>query len=278
MRFWIAKNSGVPIREQLVRQGILGILSGDLAIGERLPSARTLARMHGIHMNTVIAAFQELQDRNWVEARRGSGLFVRAQHPDNGLDSILTTAIAVAESSGIAPEQLISRLQTLLESPAIETVIVHEPEPQLAAILCEEIQTSLQVPVSLSGDGRHAITVHLAHRERPQTSGSTMDLRLRSIPDSITGQSRPNLDQTVTVATASDLFRRGARAVLAAVGIDPGCIRDLDTRERDWANRLDSRGILIVDLLTAKLVPQTPGLRIFRIIADSSLEDLKAKF
>jgi hypothetical protein len=42
-------------------------------------------------------------------------------------------------------------------------------------------------------------------------------------------------------------------------------------------NRLDSRGILIVDLLTAKLVPQTPGLRIFRIIADASLEELKAK-
>jgi GntR family transcriptional regulator len=278
MRFWIAKNSGVPIREQLVRQGILGILSGDLAIGQRLPSARALARMHGIHMNTVIAAFQELQDRNWVEARRGSGLFVRSEHPENGIDSILTTAIAVAKSSGIAPEQLLSRLQTLLESPAVEAVVVYEPEPQLAAILREELQTYLQVPVSLSGDGSHAITVHLAHRGRPQTTGNTMDLRLRSIPESITGQSRPSPDQTVTIATASDLFRRGARTVLAAVGIDPVSLRDLDTREHDWANRLDSKGILIVDLLTAKLVPQTPGLRIFRVIADASLEELKAKF
>ena len=277
MRFWISKNSGVSIREQLVRQGLLGILSGDLAKGERLPSARTLARMHGIHMNTVIAAFQELQDRNWVEARRGSGLFVRTQHPDNGIDSILATAIDVAKSFGIAPEQLLARLHTMLESVAIEAVAVYEPEPQLAAILCEEIHTHLHVPVSLSQEGNHGITVHLAHRTKPQTSGKTMELRLRSIPDSITGQSRPSPDQTVTIATASDLFRRGAKAVLAAVGIDPISLRDLDTREPGWANRLDSKGFLIVDVLTAKQVPQTPGLRIFRVIADASLEELKAK-
>jgi DNA-binding transcriptional regulator YhcF (GntR family) len=278
MRIWISKNNGVSIREQLVRQVILGILSGDLAIGERLPSARTLARMHAIHMNTVIAAFQELQDRNWLEARRGSGLFVRKQHPENGIDSVLVTAIELAKSSGISPDQLLYRLQTLLESTAIEAVVVHEPEPQLAAILCEEIQTYLQVPVSLSGDGRRALTVHLAHRGRPQTIGKTMDLVLRSIPDSITGQSCPSPDQTVTIATASDLFRRGARAVLAAVGIDPISLRNLDTRERDWVNRLDSKGILIVDVLTAKQVHHTPGLRVFRVIADASLEEIKAKF
>ncbi len=277
MRFWISKNHGVSIREQLVRQGILGILSGDLAKGERLPSARTLSRMHGIHMNTVIAAFQELQDRNWLEVRRGSGLFVRAQPPDNGIDSILTTAIEVARSSGVAPEQLISRLQTLLESKDIEAVVVDEPEPQLAAILCEEIEAALHIPVSASVAGKSALIVHLAHRVTQHLTGKTLELRLRSIPDSIAGQSRPTSDQTVTIATASDLFRRGARAVLSAVGIDPLSLRDLDTRERDWANRLDSKGFLIVDVLTAKQVPQTSGLRIFHIISDASLEELKAR-
>jgi len=233
--------------------------------------------MHGIHMNTVIAAFQELQDRTWLEARRGSGLFVRAQHPDNEIDSILTTAIEVSKSSGLTPEQLVSRLETLLESKAIEAVLVCEPEPQLAAILCEEIETALNIPVSTSMAGKPALIVHLAHRATPQSAGKPFELRLRSIPDSITGQSRPSLDQTVTIATASDLFRRGARAILAAVGIDPLSLRDLDTLDPDWVNRLDSKGLLIVDVLTAKQVPQTPGLRIFRIISDTSLEELKAR-
>jgi DNA-binding transcriptional regulator YhcF (GntR family) len=40
MRFWITKNSELPIREQLVRQVVLGILSEDLPAGHKLPSVR----------------------------------------------------------------------------------------------------------------------------------------------------------------------------------------------------------------------------------------------
>ena len=40
MRIWISKNSEVPIREQLVTQIVLGIVSNDLKIAERLPSTR----------------------------------------------------------------------------------------------------------------------------------------------------------------------------------------------------------------------------------------------
>ena len=38
MRFWITKNSELPIREQLVRQVLLAILSEDLPAGHKLPS------------------------------------------------------------------------------------------------------------------------------------------------------------------------------------------------------------------------------------------------
>lgn len=277
MRFWISKNNGVPVREQLVRQGILGILSGDLARGERLPSARTLARMHGIHMNTVIAAFQELQDRNWVEARRGSGLFVRTEDPSDGIDSILATAIEVARSAGLNSQQLMARLESLLEETTIESILVYEPEPELAAILCDEIKTYLHLPATADWHGKNAITVHLAHRGRPAGDGQFLELRLRSIPEAIVGQRRPSADQTVTVATASELFRLGANAVLAAVGIDPISLRHLDTRASGWLERLDPKGILIADLLTAKQVPEGAGLRIFRIISDHSLAELKAR-
>ena len=46
MRFWITKNSEIPLREQLVRQVTLGILSEDLPAGKKLPSVRALARRH----------------------------------------------------------------------------------------------------------------------------------------------------------------------------------------------------------------------------------------
>ncbi len=60
MRFWITKNSDLSIRDQLVRQVILGILSEDLPHGQKLPSVRAMARRHRIHSNTVSAAYQVL--------------------------------------------------------------------------------------------------------------------------------------------------------------------------------------------------------------------------
>ena len=40
MRLWLSKSSEVPLREQLVTQIRLGIISGDLSTRQRLPSTR----------------------------------------------------------------------------------------------------------------------------------------------------------------------------------------------------------------------------------------------
>ncbi len=55
MRLWLARRPEVSLREQLVTQVILGILCGELAAGERLPSTRELARRFHLHPNTVSA-------------------------------------------------------------------------------------------------------------------------------------------------------------------------------------------------------------------------------
>src|SRR5918997_502659 len=82
MRLWLSKNSEVPIREQLITQITLGIVSNDLKISERLPSTRDLARRYDIHANTVSAAYRELAKRGWVQFRKGSGVYVRARTDD----------------------------------------------------------------------------------------------------------------------------------------------------------------------------------------------------
>src|ERR1051325_981789 len=77
MRLWISKNSEVPIREQLVTQIVLGIVSNDLKVSERLPSTRDLARRYHIHAHTVSSAYRALARGGWVEFRKGSGVYVR---------------------------------------------------------------------------------------------------------------------------------------------------------------------------------------------------------
>src|SRR5918993_5969558 len=79
MRLWLSKNSEVPIREQLITQIVLGIVSNDLKVSERLPSTRELARRYDIHANTVSAAYRELAKRGWVQFRKGSGVYLRAR-------------------------------------------------------------------------------------------------------------------------------------------------------------------------------------------------------
>ena len=94
MRFWITKNSELPVREQLVRQVLLGILSEDLPAGHKLPSVRAVARRHQIHSNTVSAAYHDLLEQGWLELRRGSGLYVRPMPAamDGQLDQMLQRA------------------------------------------------------------------------------------------------------------------------------------------------------------------------------------------
>src|SRR3954470_19040914 len=121
MRLWVSKNSDVPLREQLVRQIMLGVVSDDLKPGQRLPSTRELARRFRIHSNTVSAAYRELAERGWVEMRRGSGIYVRAQThaalPETALelDQLIAVFLNLARTRGFTLEEIRARVRHWLE-------------------------------------------------------------------------------------------------------------------------------------------------------------------
>ena len=86
MRMWLSHSSEVPLREQLVTQIRLGVLSGDLQAGNKLPSTREIARRFRVHANTVSAAYRELHRMGLVEFRRGSGVYVRKLEGEEKLE------------------------------------------------------------------------------------------------------------------------------------------------------------------------------------------------
>jgi len=49
---------------------VLGILSGELAPGQRLPSTRELARRFRLYPNTISDGYQQLERDRWLEFRR----------------------------------------------------------------------------------------------------------------------------------------------------------------------------------------------------------------
>ena len=97
MRLWFAHGSAVTLREQLVTQIVLAILSGDLKAGQRLPSTRELARRFRLHPNTVSSAYRELKQQQWVEFRHGSGVYVSESKPRAALPPAIALDRLVAE-------------------------------------------------------------------------------------------------------------------------------------------------------------------------------------
>ena len=68
--------SDQPIYAQLISGIKLGIVSGVLSPGERLPSVRDLATEAGVNPNTMQRALQELEREGMVFSQRTAGRFV----------------------------------------------------------------------------------------------------------------------------------------------------------------------------------------------------------
>jgi GntR family transcriptional regulator len=73
--------SPVPIYEQIVAQVIFAVASDGLAPGAMIPSVRELAPRLLVHPNTVAKAYQELERRGVVAAKRGVGMEVTPEAP-----------------------------------------------------------------------------------------------------------------------------------------------------------------------------------------------------
>jgi len=103
MQLWFSRQSDISIRDQLGTQTVLAIVSGELEPGQRLPSTRELARRFRLHPNTVSAGYRQLEQSNWLEFRKGSGVYVRARQPKETDDRLALDQL-IAEFFRSAPK------------------------------------------------------------------------------------------------------------------------------------------------------------------------------
>jgi DNA-binding transcriptional regulator YhcF (GntR family) len=202
MQLWFARGSEVSIREQLVTQVVLGILGDDLAPGQRLPSTRELARRFHLHPNTVSAGYRQLARDRWVENRRGSGVFVRANKPEIALssglalDQMIADLFCGARKRGVSLPVLRSRLRQWLELQPPDHFLLVEPDEELRRIVAAEMQQAVNLPVMSCGleDCRKALdgSIPVALTNREVTVRQTLPagtellvLGFRSVPSSL---------------------------------------------------------------------------------------------
>ncbi len=70
-----------PLTVRIAEAITTDIRRGRLAPGAGLPGSRKLARTLGVHRNTVVAAYSELQSQGLLEARSGGGTYVARSLP-----------------------------------------------------------------------------------------------------------------------------------------------------------------------------------------------------
>jgi DNA-binding transcriptional regulator YhcF (GntR family) len=282
----------LSIREQMVRQVLLGILSEDLPAGHRLPSVRAVARQHHIHANTVSAAYHDLLEQGWLELRQGSGLYVRPLHKSSDglgeLDRLLMTLVQEARRQGYEPEEVQRRLEHLLHPLTYERILIAEPEPAMREILQAEIGEQITILSEFVAEGDFsklskvgrsivvALPTRAAKVRRTLSPGVLcIPLRLRSVRGALEGQARPAANAIVSIVSRSAEIRQWSRAMLVAVGLDPECLCEVDAAHKGWQDRLTLSALVITDVVIARELPAGCRASVFRVIADSSIAELK---
>lgn len=122
MKVVIENRSELPIYAQIKEQVKEQIITGEIKEGAVMPSIRQLAKELSISVITTTRAYNELEAEGFIATRQGKGSIVLPR--DSGMvreqylkriEDALGTAVTYAGYAGIAGEELIMMLKTLME-------------------------------------------------------------------------------------------------------------------------------------------------------------------
>ena len=278
------------MREQLITQITLGIASGDLPIGERLPSTSEIARRFKVHSNTVSNAYQKLAEQGWIEFRKGSGFYVREtnlENFENSLDKIIKEFFQTAQTQGFTLSEIKHRLTYFFEIQPPDHFLLIEDDNGFREILVEEIRNATNFKVSSVGfeDFRQNITktgaiLTAMFDEKAKINAvlppneNCFFLKAHSAAEAMKGQQRPTENDLIAVVSGWEKFLLMSKTMLIAARIDAESLIIRSTREKNWRKGLDSASMIICDSLTAQNFPNDQRIRPFSLISDDSLNEL----
>lgn len=120
VEFRVDRSGGLPAYLQLVQQVREALRLGWLRPGDRLPTVREVVASSGVNPNTVLKAYRELEMTGLVEARQGSGTYVKASlgsaAPEDmtQLRGQLATWVRAARTAGLEDEDIQALLGAVL--------------------------------------------------------------------------------------------------------------------------------------------------------------------
>jgi GntR family transcriptional regulator len=107
------RHDTMSLHDQVAAEIRRDIANGDVRPGERLPPARDMAAVLGVHTNTVLRALRILREEGVLEFRRGRGVTVSAEPERGVIWAQAQELLAQARQFGLQREDVVSIIESL---------------------------------------------------------------------------------------------------------------------------------------------------------------------
>jgi GntR family transcriptional regulator len=109
----VDRSGGADLHEQVAAEIRRAIAGGEAKPGERIPQAKDLAAVLGVHTNTVLRALRMLRDEGLLDVGRGRAITV-AGTPEHGVVvTKMTELIDLAHRNGYRRDELLAMMERM---------------------------------------------------------------------------------------------------------------------------------------------------------------------
>ena len=122
MNIQINNSSDDPIYLQIKNQIKSQIISGDLQVGDKMPSIRFMAKELRISMITAKRAFDELEAEGFIDSVQGKGNFVARQNKElireeylKKIEERIQDIIEFSDIIGLSNREIMQMIKSFLE-------------------------------------------------------------------------------------------------------------------------------------------------------------------
>ena len=109
----VDRTGSTDLHEQVAGEIRRAIANGEAKPGERIPQAKDLAAVLGVHTNTVLRALRMLREEGLLEVGRGRAITVAATPERGVVVAKMKELIDLGRRNGYRRDELVAMLQSL---------------------------------------------------------------------------------------------------------------------------------------------------------------------
>jgi GntR family transcriptional regulator len=109
----VDRSGGPDLHEQVAGEIRRAIADGEARPGERIPQAKDLAAVLGVHTNTVLRALRMLRDEGLLEVGRGRAITVAGTPERGAVVTKMRELIDLARANGYRRDELLSMMERM---------------------------------------------------------------------------------------------------------------------------------------------------------------------